>query len=194
MNNYKLINNREQYTTYIPYLNNDISFNETTVEKNENIKLGYSIFDVANWFLLYKEKMTHEKLQKICYYSEAWHLTLYGEKLFNDTKFKASESGPVSPELYNFFKNEDFKGFVKVNNLINIKDRDIEEKLSEINNDINLVDLLESVWVTYGDKGPLALEALSCNELPYKNANTRKNKTISEKDIKDYYIGIYRRK
>ena len=107
MNNYKLINNREQYTTYIPYLNNDISFNETTVEKNENIKLGYSIFDVANWFLLYKEKMTHEKLQKICYYSEAWHLTLYGEKLFNDTKFKASESGPVSPELYNFFKNED---------------------------------------------------------------------------------------
>ena len=89
MNNYKLINNREQYTTYIPYLNNDISFNETTVEKNENIKLGYSIFDVANWFLLYKEKMTHEKLQKICYYSEAWHLTLYGEKLFNDTKFKA---------------------------------------------------------------------------------------------------------
>lgn len=186
------MNNREQYTTYIPYLNNDISFNKTTAEKNENIKFGYSIFDIANWFLLYKEKMIYEKLQKICYYSEAWHLALYDEKLFNDTKFKALESGPISPELYNFFKNDGFKGFVKVNNLINIKDRGIEEKLSKINNDINLVDLLESVWVTYGDKGPLALEVLSCSELPYKNANIRKNKIISEKDIKNYYIKIHR--
>ena len=56
------MNNREQYTTYIPYLNNDISFNKTTVEKNKNIKFGYSIFDIANWFLLYKEKMIYEKL------------------------------------------------------------------------------------------------------------------------------------
>lgn len=191
--NYKLTNNTEQYITDIPYLNNDISFNEITGEEKE-IKSGYSIFDVANWFLLYKEKMTHEKLQKICYYSEAWYLTLYGKKLFNDTKFKASESGPVSPELYNFFKNDGFKGFVKINNLVNINDRDIYERLSYINNDVNLVDLLESVWVTYGDKGPLALEVLSCSELPYKNANSRKNKIISEKDIKDYYIGIYRRK
>lgn len=95
--------------------------------------------------------MIYEKLQKICYYSEAWHLALYDEKLFNDTKFKVLESGPISPELYNFFKNDGFKGFVKVNNLINIKDRDIEEKLSEINNDINLVDLLESIWVTLGN-------------------------------------------
>lgn len=191
MNNYQLINNREQYITDIPYLNNDIRFNEITGEEKE-IRSGYSIFDVANWFLLYKEKMIHEKLQKICYYSEAWHLALYNEKLFNDTKFKALESGPVSPELYNFFKNDGFKGFAKVNNLINIKDRDIEEKLSEINNDINLVDLLESVWVTYGDKGPLALEVLSCSELPYKNANSRKNKIISEKDIKTYFKKIYR--
>ena len=29
------MNNREQYTTYIPYLNNDISFNKTTVEKKQ---------------------------------------------------------------------------------------------------------------------------------------------------------------
>lgn len=191
MSNYQLTNNTEQYITDIPDLNNDISFNETTVEKNENIKLGYSIFDIANWFLLYKEKMIYEKLQKICYYSEAWHLALYGEKLFNDTKFRALESGPVSPELYNFIKNDGFKGFGKINNLIDINDRDIYERLYYINNDINLVDLLESVWITYGDKGPLALEVLSCNELPYKNANNRKNKIISEKDIKNYYRKIY---
>lgn len=189
MNNYQLNN---KYITDIPYLNisNDAIFNEITGEEKE-IKSGYSIFDIANWFLLYKEKMTHEKLQKICYYSEAWHLALYDEKLFNDTKFKASESGPVSPELYNFFKNDDSKVFRKINNLIIVDSRDIEERLSCINSDINLVDLLESVWITYGDKGPLALEVLSCNELPYKNANNRKNKIISEKDIKNYYHKIY---
>lgn len=31
-------------------------------KKNKNIKFGYSIFDIANWFLLYKEKMIYEKL------------------------------------------------------------------------------------------------------------------------------------
>lgn len=192
MNNYQLINNSEQYITDIPYSNisNDSIFNEITGEEKE-IKSGYSIFDIANWFLLYKEKMTHAKLQKICYYSEAWHLALYDEKLFNDTKFKASESGPVSPEIYNFFKNDSSKGFRKINNLIIVDSRDIDERLSCINNDINLVDLLESVWITYGDKGPLALEVLSCNELPYKNANNRKNKIISEKDIKNYYKKIH---
>ena len=191
MNNYQLTNNTEQYITDIPYLNNDIRFNEITGEEKE-IKSGYSIFDVANWFLLYKEKMIYEKLQKICYYSEAWYLALYGEKLYNDTKFKALESGPVSTELYNFFKNDGFNGFGKINGLIAISDRDIDERLSYINNDVNLTDLLESVWVTYGDKGPLALEVLSCSELPYKNANNKRNKIISEKDIKNYYIKIHR--
>ncbi len=30
----------------------------------------YSVYDIANWFLL-KQEMTHKKLQKLCYYSQA---------------------------------------------------------------------------------------------------------------------------
>jgi uncharacterized phage-associated protein len=39
-----------------------------------------SVFDVANWFLA-KEKMTHKKLQKLCYYAQAWHLANHGQPM-----------------------------------------------------------------------------------------------------------------
>ena len=35
------------------------------------IKSQPTILDVAAWFLL-KEDMTHKKIQKLCYYAEAW--------------------------------------------------------------------------------------------------------------------------
>ena len=36
-----------------------------------NEKAKYSIYDVANWFLI-KGNMTQKKLQKLCYYEQAW--------------------------------------------------------------------------------------------------------------------------
>ena len=38
-------------------------------DTTENAK--YSVFEIANWFLL-KESMSHKKLQKLCYYAQAW--------------------------------------------------------------------------------------------------------------------------
>lgn len=186
MNTYELTNNMlEEYTTNIPDFVDNPKY-EVTDEKKEEIKLGYSIFDIANWFLIYKEKMEYEKLQEICYYSEAWYLALYDKKLFKDTKFKASVNGPISIELDNSLKGYGYKKIETIRNNV-----DIDERLSHINSNINLVDLLESVWITYGDKGPLALKALSCSEPPYKNA-INEAKVISEEDIKNYYRKIYR--
>ena len=35
----------------------------------------YSVLDVANWVLTH-EAMTHKKLQKLCYYAQAWYYAL----------------------------------------------------------------------------------------------------------------------
>ncbi|WP_020474166.1 Panacea domain-containing protein [Zavarzinella formosa] len=44
------------------------------------------------------------KLQKLVYYSQAWHLATAGEPLF-DGRFQAWIHGPVSRELYDRFAN-----------------------------------------------------------------------------------------
>ena len=38
------------------------------------VSVNADITDVANWFLL-KEDMSHKKIQKLCYYAEAWSET-----------------------------------------------------------------------------------------------------------------------
>lgn len=47
----------------------------------------YSVVDVANWFLAH-EAMTHKKLQKLCYYVQAWYYALESLQLMN-TEFQA---------------------------------------------------------------------------------------------------------
>ena len=37
------------------------------------------VMDVANWFLS-QSSMTHKKLQKLCYYAQAWHCALHNGK------------------------------------------------------------------------------------------------------------------
>lgn len=150
------------------------------VEAPENGK--YSVFDVANWFLL-KETMTQKKLQKLCYYAQAWCYTLKNYRLM-DTVFEAWIHGPVSPVLYDKFKDFGFSGIRLVGNYSStISDDDVE--------------LLESVWETYGDHTGNALEALSHSEPPWIEArigyapNERCNVPISVESMKRYYSSIY---
>lgn len=96
----------------------------------------YSVFDIANWFLS-KEPMTQKKLQKLCYYAQAWCYALNNYRLM-DTVFEAWIHGPVSPPLYDKFKNFGYNSIRIAGKYVsNIADGDVE--------------LLESVWETYGD-------------------------------------------
>ncbi len=63
----------------------------------------YSYKDISGWFLS-KESMTPKKLQKLTYYAEAWANALLGEGILSDTSFQAWVHGPVSPELWNDYK------------------------------------------------------------------------------------------
>lgn len=156
--------------------------NEIT-DKVESTDTGkYSIFDIADWFLN-KSNMTHKKLQKLCYYAQAWCYAIKGFRLI-DTDFEAWIHGPVSPALWEKFKSFGFD---------TIKLRGYKDDVIETQDK----HLLDDVWETYGDYTGNALEALSHRERPWLDARTgyaedeRCNVVISPKAMADYYRSIY---
>ncbi len=148
----------------------------------ETSKAKYSVFEIANWFLS-KESMTHKKLQKLCYYAQAWFYALKDFKLV-DTEFEAWVHGPVSPILYERFKEFGYSTI----KLCEVPAFAIEE---------TDLELLESVWKTYGDHTGNALEALCHSELPWQEArqgydeNERCSIPINPDTMKRYYRSIY---
>lgn len=144
----------------------------------------YSIFQIANWFLQ-KSPMTQKKLQKLCYYAQAWFYALKGIRLA-DSDFQAWVHGPISPILYERFKPFGFDTIkLKHGCVVSI---DEEDKT-----------LLEDVWETYGNYSGNALEALAHYEEPWIQArigyasNERCCIVISPDSMKSYYQSIYKK-
>lgn len=142
----------------------------------------YSVFLVADWFLQ-KADMTHKKLQKLCYYAQAWCYALKNYRLL-DSDFQAWIHGPVSPALWEKFKQFGYST-ISIKNKYNIVISEEDE------------ELLEDVWETYGNRTGNALEALSHREVPWIEArrgyaeNEKCTVVISPESMKDYYRSIY---
>lgn len=115
-----------------------------------------TIQDIADAFLS-KETMTHKKVQKLCYYAQAWHLVLYDETLVNE-RFEAWIHGPVCPSLYMDLREYSWHKIPKREMPKNIKDNEI------------VMDLIDEVYRVYGDLDGNDLEALTHSELPWKEA------------------------
>ena len=167
-------------TTSATSSNGDIFFESEPFVECEIGK--YSVFDIADWFLK-KGNMTQKKLQKMCYYAQAWCYALNGYRLMN-SDFQAWIHGPVSPALYEKFRRFGYDT-IKIKGNVNIElDKQDEE-------------LLEDVWETYGDRTGNALEALTHREAPWIEArkgyseNERCTVVISPESIKRYYKSIY---
>lgn len=143
----------------------------------------YGVFEISDWFLT-KESMQPRKLQKLVYYVQAWSNALFDIPLINDTEFEAWTSGPVSPKLRDKYLSYGWNDIDKINKQNEIYD-----------NKVN--DLLESIWLTYGDKTANELEAISHNELPWLIArgnlkpNEISHNVISNVDMKKFYLSIY---
>ena len=139
------------------------------------------IYDVSRWFLG-EESMTNKKLQKLCYYSIAWGHALMGKAIVDDSRFEAWVHGPASPTLYREYKKYGWNDIPKA------------ATKPEFKNDIT--ELLEAVWITYGDKSGNELEALSHSELPWIEARNGlasdeySTKRISSKTMASYYNSI----
>ena len=142
-----------------------------------------TIFDVADWFLS-KEAMTPKKVQKLCYYYKAWGLALYDKDLLPESIFEAWVHGPVNPKLYRKYKGLFWQDIPKGHNN------------SHLFNDKEL-ELLESVWATYGDMTANALEVQTHTEVPYRKARRGLDEfascsnAIKNNDMKHYYRQIF---
>lgn len=126
---------------------------------------------VAHWFLS-NESMCNLKLNILCYYAQAFYLAIYGIPLVNSS-FEARNRGPVSPQLYEFYKNCGWFNIRRYTKRLHI-DKQTEQ-------------LLIYVYYVYGDLTARRLRELSTNEMPWLKVYDDYSKVISEEDMQVYY-------
>ncbi len=142
-----------------------------------------NVFDVAKYILEKMGNTTTMKLQKLCYYSQAWTLAWDDVPLFNED-FEAWANGPVCRELYNKHcgKFNISSGMLLVGDSSNLTDEQKEN--------INIV------LKDYGDKEPYWLSGLTHSERPWqearkgcKDGEACKN-IIAKESMHEYYGGL----
>ncbi len=138
-----------------------------------------NIFELANIFLSI-EPMTNKKLQKLCYYAQAWHLALNNEPLV-DTRFEAWIHGPVCPELYHQYKRYG-SGTIPGTNI-----------QANLHNDQYTLKFINSIYDIYGNMSGDDLEFLTHKEDPWMNAREgledweSSHNIIHNNDMREYY-------
>lgn len=127
--------------------------------------------------------MTHKKVQKLCYYAQAWYCALYdGSPLFGD-EIQAWVHGPVIPALYPLYA--DYKW-------MQIPQAKVCPALPE-----DAVAVLEAVYNTYGELSGDELERLTHAEEPWNAARgdckpwTPCNTPISHASMRRFYRDLY---
>lgn len=158
--------------------NMDVKFQES-----KQMVGTYKIVDIANWFLHKGNgNMEQKKLQKLCYYAQAWGLVFTGNKICN-CEFEAWVHGPVNRELWYDLKSYGYA---------NIEESHFDSIAKPIANPV-IKTILEDVWATYGSFTGFELEMLTHSEEPWIRArgNTPKdapsNTHICEKIMRDFY-------
>ena len=148
-------------------------------------KAKYSVFEIAQWFLA-QDSMTHKKLQKLCYYAQAWYCALYdGSPLFNEN-FEAWVHGPVCRELYSKYSNYGWSSIPQVKNN--------DEKFTR-----KEFDILHAVYGLYSKYDGDQLEEITHQEKPWRDCRKGlkpyqpSNNLISIQSMRDYYLSEYKK-
>ena len=63
------------------------------------VDMRKTIFNTAKYILEKQGRTSTFKLQKLCYYAQAWHMVWHDTELF-DEDFEAWVNGPVCPALF----------------------------------------------------------------------------------------------
>ena len=141
-----------------------------------------NVKDVAAYILSKHGKMTAMKLQKLVYYSQAWHLVWEDEPLFSE-RIEAWANGPVCPDLYNTHRNQ-FEVFPG------------EIHGSPDNLTPAMKESIDSVLRFYGDKTSHWLSGLTHAEAPWKDTRLgippgeRSDREITLASMAEYYGGL----
>lgn len=123
-----------------------------------------------------RNPVSNLKLQKLLYYSQAWHLALYKHPLF-DEEVEAWVHGPVVPEVFRRFRDCRWNPIPSSGEGL----------------DAPFMPHLEEVWKVYGELRAFDLERLTHSEDPWKMARTglppdvSSHRVISKPSMQEYY-------
>ncbi len=142
-----------------------------------------SVFDVAAYILAARGRMSTWKLQKLCYYSQAWSLVWDEEPLFRE-KIEAWANGPVIPDLYRQHQGRFYVSSMK------------KGDPSKLNPDQR--ETVDVVLEGYGDMAGSELRTLTHREPPWRDTRRaaglkigeRGSATITHNRMYEYYSGI----
>lgn len=136
-----------------------------------------NVFDVAKYILdSIGGEISTMKLQKLCYYSQAWFLVWNGVPLFQE-EFRRWDNGPVCVELF-----EKHKGMFLVSSELITTDL-LSEELTDIQR-----STVDQVIEDYGQYTGAQLSELTHSEMPW--TNTERNEIISTEVIRDFYSNL----
>ncbi|HAS73373.1 MAG TPA: hypothetical protein DCS67_04445 [Clostridiales bacterium UBA8960] len=136
----------------------------------------YRIEVIADIFLSL-ESMTQKKLQKLCYYAQAYYLAKHKREL-TDSTFEAWVHGPVSPDLYREYRRYNWNKIPK---------RELSYNYGD------LVEFIISIYDEFGTYDADELEEMTHNEKPWIEARTGlfdyepSNNVISKSTMIEYY-------
>lgn len=138
-----------------------------------------TVLDVARYILDKQGSMTAMKLQKLTYYSKAWHLVWEEQSLFPD-RIEAWANGPVSPLLYSAHRGK-----------FRVEPAEIQgntEALTDVEK-----ESIDSVLGFYGEMRAMELSELTHREDPWKCTRdglpmgASSNAVITEATLAEYY-------
>lgn len=141
-----------------------------------------SVHDVAKYILEQRRgPMTTMKLQKLCYYSQAWHLVWEDRPLFHEP-IQAWANGPVVRELFNAHRGQFSVETWPLGDSAALE----EEQRATI----------DAVLEAYGNLSGRQLSTLTHAEDPWREARTglgpteRSDKEITLAALAEYYTAV----
>jgi uncharacterized phage-associated protein len=158
---------------------------EQNFEKSED-ETRTSVIDVAKYILHKNSRCTTMKLERLCYYSQAWTLATTNEPLFPED-FRAWASGPVCMELFQLHKDT----FV-------LHDKDLGEYNPEALSDEQR-EKIDVVLEDYWEWEPYELCEEVHQEKPWIEARVgllpgdECETVISKESMRTYYVGYFPR-
>ena len=141
-----------------------------------------NVFDTAKYILETRGRMSTMKLQKLCYYCQAWSLVWDDCELFQE-EFEAWANGPVCKELFDVTKG-----------LFSVSADDEPGNSDALS--INQKDTINTVLNYYAPHDAQWLSQLSHLEAPWREAREGipagqgSNKVISKESMAIYYGGL----
>jgi len=146
--------------------------------------------EIADYFIALSNDtenlITNLKLQKLVYYTQAWHLGVFGIPIFEED-FQAWVHGPVMPDLYHTYKHFSY-------NPISEEKPSAAELFDKFVSEVQTV--LNDVTEEYFGRTAYELEQLTHAEDPWidargqLSADSNSSSIIDKDKMKTYYANL----